>query len=343
MTVSVSEIAKLVGAEIIGDENLIINSIAKISDADTGSLTYLYNPSYEKYFEACKASAIIVKPDFNRTREDITYLLAPQPEKSFQKVVTTLFYKGYRLEGIASSAKIHPGAVVGENCAVGENVVISDGVRIGNNCKIFHNAVILEDCQIGNGTVIFPNVTLREECVIGNNVIIHSGAVIGGDGFGYVRDSSGNYQKVPQVGNVVLEDYVEIGCNATIDRAALGSTIIRSGTKIDNLVQIAHNVEVGSKTAISAQTGISGSTVIGDNCIVAGQVGFVDHIEISDGVIIAAQSGVSKSIKEPGIYWGYPAKNLKEGRKTEAHIRNLAEYARRIAELEEKVKKLEGE
>ncbi len=342
MPVLVSEIARLVGAEVIGDKNLIINNISKISDADTGSLTYLYNPAYEKYFESCRASAIMVKPDFSRTREDITYILTPQPEKSFQKAVTAFFYRGYRLTGISARARIHPGAVIGENCAIGENVVISEGVKIGNNCKIFHNAVILEDCKIGNDTVIFPNVTLREECVVGNNVIIHAGAVIGGDGFGYVKDASGNYQKVPQVGNVVIEDNVEIGCNATIDRAALGSTIIKSGTKIDNLVQIAHNVEVGNRTAISAQTGVSGSTVIGDNCIIAGQVGFVDHIEIAEGVIIAAQSGVSKSIKEPGIYWGYPAKNLKEGRKTEAHIRNLADYARRIAELEEKVKKLGG-
>ena len=194
---------------------------------------------------------------------------------------------------------------------------------------------------VGNNCIIYPNVTIREDCVIGDNVIIHSGTVIGSDGFGYAPRKEGGYDKVPQIGNVVLEDDVEIGSNVSIDRAALGSTVIRKGVKIDNLVQIAHNVNVGDNTVISAQTGIAGSTSIGKNCILAGQVGIVGHIEITDNVILGAQSGVSKSISNSGRYFGYPAKDLGTSLRLEGHFRNLPKYAERIKELERKIEELE--
>ncbi len=215
-------------------------------------------------------------------------------------------------------------------------------LMLASNTKIYHNSVILENCKIGNNVLIFPNVTIRENSVIGNNVIIHSGTVIGSDGFGFSPNSEGVYQKIPQIGNVVIEDDVEIGSNVSIDRAAIGSTVIGKGVKLDNLIQIAHNVKVGKNTVMSAQTGISGSTKIGENCIMAGQVGCVGHIEIGDNVLIGAQSGISKSLLKPGTYFGSPAKELKTTLKLEAHIRSLPDYLEKIKKLEEKVSQLEN-
>jgi UDP-3-O-[3-hydroxymyristoyl] glucosamine N-acyltransferase len=200
--------------------------------------------------------------------------------------------------------------------------------------------VILENVEIGDNVLIFPTVTIRENSKIGNNVIIHSGSVIGSDGFGYTPNEKGEYVKIPQIGNVIIEDDVEIGSNVSIDRAMLGSTIIKKGSKIDNLVQIAHNVIIGENTAISAQTGVSGSTEIGNNVIVAGQVGFADHLVIADKVIVAAKSGVSKSLTKPGIYFGSPAKEHREALRLEGHIRSLPDYAAKIKELEKRIEEL---
>lgn len=341
MQLTIKEIAELTNASIVGNENLIINNLAKIEEAIEGSLTYLYLPQFEKYFSTTKGSAIFVKPDFIRTRNDITYLIVNEPQKAYLQILTKYFSPVFKLEGIDKTAFIHPTAKIGNNVGIGKNVVISANCKIGDNAIIYHNTVLLENVEIGNDTLIFPNVSIRENCKIGNKVIIHSSTVIGSDGFGYSKNEKGEYLKIPQIGNVVIEDDVEIGSNVSIDRAALGSTLIKRGTKIDNLVQVGHNVVVGENTAISAQTGISGSTKIGNNCILAGQVGIVDHIEITDNVIIGAQSGIPKSIKKPGLYFGYPARELKESLRTEAHIRNLENYVNRIKQLEEKIKILE--
>jgi UDP-3-O-[3-hydroxymyristoyl] glucosamine N-acyltransferase len=199
----------------------------------------------------------------------------------------------------------------------------------------------LEGSEIGSDCLIFPNVTIREHSKLGKRIIIHPNSVIGSDGFGYLPDDKGVYQKIPQIGNVILEDDVEIGANVSIDRAALGSTVIGEGSKLDNLVQIAHNVVIGKHTVISAQTGISGSTKIGDHCVLAGQVGTVGHIEIADNVMVGAQSGVSKSIKKPGKYFGYPAKELSKSLRLESHIRSLPDYTEKVKNLEKKIKELE--
>ena len=209
---------------------------------------------------------------------------------------------------------------VGKNVAIGKNVVISSGCKIGDNIKIFHNTVFQKMFHSGMIALFISNVSIRENCVIGNKVIIHSGTVVGSDGFGYTPNEKGEYQKIPQIGNVIIEDDVELGSNVSIDRAAMGSTIIKRGCKIDNLVQIAHNVVLGEDTVVSAQTGISGSTKIGKNCILAGQVGLVGHIELGDKVIITAQSGVSKSILKSGYYMGSPAREMKVAQKISAHI-----------------------
>lgn len=337
MKIKINEIASLIGGNIFGDAELEISKLAKIEEALTGDLTFLYLPAYEKYFSSTKASVVIVKPGFNKTRNDITYIECDDPNKAFAKILIHYFTPNFPLSGIDPTAFVHPSAKLGKKVALGKNAVISAGCSIGDNTKIFHNSVLLENVSVGNNSIIFQNVSIREECKLGDRIIIHAGAVIGSDGFGYFTDEKGAYNKIPQIGNVVLEDDVEIGANVTIDRAALGSTILKRGVKIDNLVQIAHNVVVGEDSVMSAQTGISGSAKIGKHCIFAGQVGVVGHIEIADNVIVIAQSGVSKSILKPGMYFGSPTKEFGHAKKIEAHLRNLPEYVEKIKMLEKEI------
>jgi UDP-3-O-[3-hydroxymyristoyl] glucosamine N-acyltransferase len=340
MKITLADIAAFIGGEITGDGNLEIKNLAKIEEAVPGDLTFLYLSQYEKYFNSTKASAILVKPGFDKTRSDISYIEVADPNKAFFKLVRKFFPPVFPLEGIDETAFIHPDAKIGDNTSVGKNVVISRGCRIGKNVKIFHNTVLLEDVEIGDDCLIFQNVSVREKCKIGNRVIIHSGTVIGSDGFGFEPDKEGRFHKIPQIGNVIIEDDVELGSNVSIDRASIGSTVIKRGVKVDNLVQIAHNVYIGEDTIISAQAGISGSTKVGKNCFILGQAGLTGHIEIADNVILIAQSGVSKSITKAGTYFGYPAKELKTAYKLESHIRNLPEYAKKITELEKELKML---
>ncbi|MHB1687208.1 MAG: UDP-3-O-(3-hydroxymyristoyl)glucosamine N-acyltransferase [Ignavibacteriaceae bacterium] len=343
MSFKLAEAAELIGGNITGDKNLIINNLARIEEARQGDLTFLYLSVYEKYFPSTKASAILVKPGFNKSRSDLTYIEVKDPNKAFSKILIHFFSPSFPLEGIDSTAFIHPSAKIGKKAAIGKNVVVSAGCKIGDNVKLFHNTVLLEDVEVGNDTLIFQNVSVREKCKIGKRVIIHSGTVIGSDGFGFFTDEKGVYQKIPQIGIVIIEDDVELGSNVSVDRAALGATVIKRGVKIDNLVQIAHNVVVGEDTVISALTGISGSTKIGNHNIIAGQVGMVGHIEIADHVIIMAQSGISKSIKKPGQYFGTPAKEFKTSLKLESHFRSLPDYAEKLKHLEEQIKNLTEE
>ena len=340
MKLSIKTLAKLVNGKIYGSEETTISYVARISEAAKGDLTFLYLPAYEKYFKTTHASAILVKTGFNKSRSDITYIEVDEPDKAFAKIIEEYFSPEFILSGIDKSAFVDKSAQIGKNVALGKNAVISAGCKIGANAKIFHNTVLLENVEVGEGTIIFQNVSIREDCKVGKRNIIHPGAVIGSDGFGFNPDEKGIYRKVPQIGNVVLEDDIEIGANVTIDRAAIGSTLIKSGVKIDNLVQIAHNVTIEENTVISAQTGVSGSTKIGKNCIVAGQVGLIGHIEIGDKVVLMAQSGISKSITKPGYYFGSPAKEFKTALRLEAHIRSLPEYVQRIKLLEEEIKLL---
>ena len=339
MEIKLREIAKLVNGKVTGDENSVINGLAKIDEAKNGELTFLYHPAYEKYFSSSEASAILVKPGFSKTRDDIIYIEVEYPEKAFFTLIRNYFTPKFPLEGIDETAFVHPTAKIGKGTALGKNVVVSASCKIGDNVKIFHNTVLSDNVEVGDNSLIFQNVSIRENCKVGKRAIIHPGTVVGSDGFGFNPDEKGVYHKIPQVGNVIIEDDVELGANVTIDRASLGSTTIKSGVKIDNLVQIAHNVIIGENTVISSQVGISGSTKIGKNCILAGQVGIVGHIEIADNTILLAQSGISKSIKKPGKYFGYPAKELSTSLKLEAHLRSLPNYAERIKELELEVKK----
>lgn len=340
MNIALKDIAEFVGGKLIGDGNIVIKNLAKIEEASTGDLTFLYLPIYEKYFASTNASAIIVKPDFKKTRDDISYIEVQNPNKAFFKIVNEFFAPDFKLEGIDQTAFIHPNAALGRNVSIGKNVVISSGCTIGDNTKIFHNTVLFEDVKIGTDCIIFSNVSIREKCAVGSRAIIHSGTVIGSDGFGFDQDEQGVFHKIYQIGNVVIEDDVELGANVCVDRASTGSTIIRKGVKIDNLVHVAHNVVIGENTAIAAQAGISGSTKVGKNCLIAGQVGIVGHVEITDNVTLIAQSGVSKGISKPGTYFGSPAKEMGVALRLEGHIRSLPDYAKRIHQLENQIKEL---
>ncbi|MCX6149210.1 MAG: UDP-3-O-(3-hydroxymyristoyl)glucosamine N-acyltransferase [Ignavibacteriales bacterium] len=340
MKLSLKEIAELIDGKIFGDENILIENISKIEEAKQGDLTFLYLPAYEKYFLDTKATAILIKPDFIKSRTDITYIEVQNPNTAFFKIIEKYFKPEFNLIGLDSTSFIDSTATIGQNVSLGKNVVVSAGCSIGNNVKIYHNTVLLNDVEIDDDVLIFPNVTIREKCKIGKRVIIHSGTVIGSDGFGYNPDANGVYHKIPQIGNVIIEDDVEIGSNVSVDRASFGSTVIKKGVKIDNLVQVAHNVVIGENTVVVAQSGISGSTKIGKNCILAGQTGIVGHIELADRVIIGAQSGVSKSISKSGQYRGSPVQDYRTALKSEALVRNLPAFIDRIKELEKEVQAL---
>jgi len=337
MNINLHEIADLVGGKIVGNSQIKISGISSIQDAKKGDLTFLYMSSYLEYLESTNASVVLIPPAFEKINKNITYIEIEKPNLAFQKIISNYFKPKFELDWIHDSASIAENVILDKSTALGINVVIEKNSKIGKDTNIFHNTVIMENSVIGDNVLIFPNVTIRENTVIGNNVIIHSGTVIGSDGFGYNPDENGFYEKVPQIGNVIIENDVEIGSNVSIDRAAVGSTIIQKGVKLDNLIQIAHNVKIGENTVISAQSGISGSAVIGKNCIFAGQVGSVGHIEIADNVIVGAQSGISKAIKKPGTYFGSPAKEIKTTLRLEAHIRSLPQYADKIKELEKKM------
>ena len=339
--IKLKEAADLVGGVVIGNPDIEIKGIAKIEEAVEGDLTFLSLPAYEKFLATTKASVVLISPEFNKTRTDLIYIEIKNPNVALQKIIITYFKPEIKFKGIDKTASIDPTAAIGKNVTVGKNVVISAGCIIDDNTIILHNTVILENAKVGCNCLIYPNVSIGENCCLGNNVIIHSNTAIGSDGFGYIQDEKGVSQKVPQIGNVVLEDDVELGSNVSVDRAALGSTIIKKGTKVDNLVQIAHNVVIGENSIIISQSGIAGSTTLGKNCILAGQVGVTGHIDITDNVLITAQSGVSKSIDKPGKYRGSPAAPLTETLRMEALIRNLPSYSEKLIKLEEKIASLE--
>lgn len=338
----VSDIARLVGAKVEGDAELEISGIGKIEEAKSGEITFLANPKYEKYFGTTEASAVIVHEDFRSSRTDLTLLRAKDPYVAFVFTLKTMMPPAETLSpGIASTAYVSPNAVIGKDVRIGANACVLDNAKIGDGVGISHGSVIGEDVEIGEKSFVYPNVTVYRGCRIGRNVTIHGGTVVGSDGFGFAPREDGTYEKIPQLGIVVIEDDVEIGSNCSIDRATLGETRICRGVKIDNLVQIAHNVVVGENTVIAAQTGISGSTKIGRHCIIAGQVGFVGHIEVADHTTIGAQSGVSKSVKETGkVLFGYPAREMREAKRIEAAVHMLPKLIEEITALQHKVDKL---
>jgi UDP-3-O-[3-hydroxymyristoyl] glucosamine N-acyltransferase len=338
MPYRLSDIAQWIDAQIDGDPDIEIHRLAKIEEAGPGDLTFIANPRYEKYVSTTHASAVIVAAAFPKTER--TVLRCSDPYFAFM----TLAQKWYgKTPAIAFG--IHPSAVIGADCvidptaAVGAHVVLADRCRVGANTQIHPGVVLGEDVEIGENTLIYANVTVRERCRIGHRVIVHPGAVIGSDGFGFAF-KDGRYHKIPQMGIVVIEDDVEIGANTTLDRATMGETIIHQGAKLDNLIQIAHNVEIGEHTAIAAQSGISGSTRVGKYVRIGGQVGAVGHIEIGDGAAAGAQAGITKSVPAKTFVSGYPAREHMTAKREEASLSKLPELLKRVKQLEQELARL---
>jgi len=332
MQLTLGQIARLVGGTVKGDETTIINDVAEIQHAQPGAISFLGNPKYAKYLATTGASAIIVEESYIGSFPNL--ILVKNPNLAFSVVLAH-----FRPELPLPAPQIHPTAVVASDAHLGEHVylgphaVVESGAHIGDNVTIFPNCYIGREVSIGSGTVIFANVSIYHKCVIGSNVRIHSGVVIGSDGFGYVRVKDG-IEKIPQAGRVVIHDDVEIGANSTIDRGTIGDTVIGRGTKLDNLVQIAHNVHVGEYCFFAAQVGIAGSTTIEDGASVGGQVGIAGHLHIGPGIMITAQSGVSKDFPGGMVLMGSPAQDHKKAAQEFAHIRSLPEIKERLKKLE---------
>lgn len=330
MVFTAQQIADFLGGTILGNSNSVVNSFAAIEEAKEGSLSFLANPKYNSKIYQTEASVVLVNNLF-KAEEKIkpTLIMVDDPYAAIAKLLTKLEQTESKNVGVSELAYVSPTAQIGNNVYIAPFAYVGDDSSIGDYVYIDAHTYIGDEVSVGNNTLIHAGVKVEKKCKIGANCIIQAGAVIGSDGFGFAPLEDGSYQKVPQIGNVVIEDGVEVGANTTIDRATFGSTIIRQGVKIDNLVQIAHNVEVGRHTAIAAQSGIAGSTVIGQNCILAGQVGVAGHIEIADGSIFGAQAGVANSVKEPNsIMQGTPAVPVATFRRSSAVFKNLAEIQR---------------
>jgi len=346
MTFSAAQIAMLINGTIEGDADAQAGSFGKIEEAQAGQLAFLANPKYEEYLYSTGASVIIINEN-QQLRQSVgaTLIRVPDAYSAFATLLAKYQEMAtQQLNGIQDPAYISKSAKLGSQVFVGAFAYIGNNVSIGNNVKIFPQVFIGDNVTIGDNTIINPGVKIYHDCVLGKNVTVHAGSVIGSDGFGFAPQADGSFKKVPQIGNVVVQDFVEIGANATIDRATMGSTLIKAGAKLDNLIQIAHNVEVGHNTVIAAQAGVSGSTKLGNNVMIGGQAGIVGHISIADGARINAQSGVSKSIKVPKTaVTGSPAFDYTAALRSQALGRNLPELEKRIKDLEILVRQMIAE
>lgn len=343
MTFTAGQIADFLQGKVEGDPNISVNNFSKIEDGKSGTLTFLANPKYTHYIYDCKADVILVNKDFVPEKPiKATLIRVDNAYEALAVLMNMVEKQKPRQSGVSSLASVAESAIIGNNVYIAPFVCIFSGVKIGDNVSIHGHVNIAENCTIADNVIIYPGVSIYEDTVIGKNCIIHSNVVIGSDGFGFAPTEDGTYQKIPQTGNVIIEDNVEIGANTTIDRATLGSTIIRKGVKIDNLVQIAHNVEVGEDSVIASQTGIAGSSKIGKKVMFGGQVGISGHVHIADGTILGAKAGVPSSIKATGqIYSGYPAVPINIFRRSYVVNKNLPELHKTIIELTNKVKELE--
>ena len=342
MKFTATVLAEFLNGTIEGNSEIEVHDISKIEEGKPGTLAFLANPKYEKYIYETKASIVLVNKDFKSEKPtSATLIRVENAYEAFASLLDLYQQSKPQKTGIHKSASIHENVRLGEDLYIGDYSVIENNVVIGNNVKIYPQVYIGENVIIGEKTIINAGVKVYEGSVIGANCVIHSGAVIGADGFGFAPQEDNNYRKVPQVGNVVIEDNVEIGANTTIDRATMGSTIIRKGVKLDNLIQIAHNVEIGENTVIAAQSGIAGSTKIGRNCMLAGQVGIIGHLTIADNVKIAAQSGIISDVKKEGeILQGSSAIPIKSFWRSYLIFTKLPELRRQVIEIAGEIKEL---
>lgn len=342
---TLKELAELTGARLIGNPDYLISGVADLISANPQNIAFLGSSRYRNDMAKTQAGVIIVDPS-EELIENKNWLISSNPTQAFQKVID-IFYEDQIKErtsftGIHPTAVVHPTAIIAANVTIGPHATIEKNAAIGENTLIGPNCYIGIGVKIGTNTLIYPNVVVREYCEIGNHVIIQPGAIIGSCGFGYVTNAQGKHEKLNQVGIVILEDHVEIGANTTIDRARHAATIISKGTKIDNLVQIAHNVSLGQDNIIVAQTGIAGSTTTGKLVIMGGQVAVDGHLHINDGVMLSARSGVSKSLRESGKYGGAPCFPLNEYNRNSVYLRHIDRYVDKIKDLEKRLESLEN-
>ncbi len=341
MQLTAHQIGILLEGTVEGNPEVTVNQLAKIEEAKQGSLSFLANTKYEQYVYGSGASIIIVNDEFVPSQPIKATLIRVKNAYSAFSVLLEKYDELLKSNktGIEEPSYIHPTAQIGKDVYIAALAYIGPNVKIGDGSKIYPNVYLADNVIVGKNVTLYAGVKVYFNCVIGDNSIIHSGAIIGSDGFGFANGGEGIYRKVSQIGNVIIEENVEIGSNTTIDRATMGSTIIRKGVKLDNLIQIAHNVEIGANTVIAAQTGVSGSTKIGENCVIGGQVGIVGHISIANGSNIGAKSGVNNSIKEENMSWnGLPMLTYRDSLKSQVIIKRLPEMEKRIEELENIIK-----
>jgi len=339
MRITLEQIARLIDADIVGEPGLVITGISGIKEARKGDITFLANPKYAALIETTKASAVIVS-DVAGGKEK-AFLKVANPSLAFSRLVQEMGKGAVKHPcGIDPKAVVSPEALLEAGVAVGPGAVVEEGAQIGAGTVIYANCYVGRDVKIGRDCIIYPNVSIREAVTIGSRVVIHCGSVLGSDGFGFIT-IDGKHHKVPQIGIVIVEDDVEIGANVTIDRARFDKTLIGKGTKIDNLVQIAHNVVIGENCIIVAQAGIAGSSSLGNNVTLAGQVGMAGHIALGDNTVVGAQSGVSKSFPAGSILFGSPARSMDEAKRLIAYSVRLPQLHQRIKDLEKRIKELE--
>ncbi len=335
MKFKAQQIADILEGEVIGNPDIEVSKLSKIEEGSEGSLTFLANPKYTSYIYSTKASVAIVNKSFQPENDiEATLIKVDDAYKSFSKLLEYYNQVKNNKSGLESPIFIADTAKYGDNIYIGAFSYIGENVSIGDNVKIYPNSYIGDNVAIDDNTIIFSGAKIYSDCIIGKYCVINSGAIIGADGFGFAPNEKGEYNKVPQIGNVIIEDRVDIGAATTIDRATLGSTVIRKGVKLDNQIQIAHNVEIGKNTVIAAQTGVAGSTKIGENCQIGGQVGIVGHITIGNNVKIQAQSGIGRNVKDNEVLQGSPALPYGDYNKSYVHFKNLPKIVKNINDLE---------
>ena len=341
MDFTAEQIAMWLNGEIIGDPNAVVNTLSKIEEGEKGSLSFLSNPAYNHYIYDTEASVVIVNNSFIPEKEMKTTMIKVEDAYNSFALILTKYDEARKSmkQGISPAAHISESASIGKDVYIGEFVFVGMNAVIGDGARLYPQSYVGDEATIGSETILLPGSKVLHNCIVGSECTLHEGAIIGSDGFGFAPQQNDDFRKIPQIGNVILEDRVDVGANTTIDRATMGSTIIRRGVKLDNLVQIAHNVEVGENTVMAAQCGISGSTKIGKNCMFGGKVGMAGHIEIADGVKLAATAAVASSIKEPNaIQMGSPSFNHKSFLQSYVYFRKLPKLAERISKLEKAMK-----
>lgn len=338
MKFTAGQIAGILEGELQGNPDIAVDKLSKIEEGEHGSLTFLANPKYTPHIYTTKSSVTIVNRDFVAEHQlSTTIIKVDDAYESFSKLLSYYNQVKNNKIGIEKPSFIAESAIYGKDCYIGAFSYIGENTKLGNQVKIYPNAYVGDNVVLGDNVVVYAGGKIYSESIIGNNCVIHSGAIVGSDGFGFAPNAKGEFNKIPQTGNVILEDNVDVGAGTTIDRATLGSTILRKGVKLDNQIQIAHNVEIGEHTVIAAQTGVAGSSKIGKHCMIGGQVGIVGHITIGDNVRIQAQSGIGRNVKEGEIIQGSPALTYGDYNKSYVHFKNLPKIINRINELEKKV------